>query len=123
MRPVFEAGPDTLLVDGRPVAPLTVARTHKDKGKGLLGTSGVKGALWLEGTSSVHMVGMRYPIDAAVLDEDGGVLAVATLRPWTGLTRPRLRGRAVVESAAGTMERWGVRVGSRLSVGEPRAGD
>lgn len=95
MRPVFEAGPDTLLVDGRPVAPLTVARTHKDKGKGLLGTSGVKGALWLEGTSSVHMVGMRYPIDAAVLDEDGGVLAVATLSPWTGLTRPRLRGRAV----------------------------
>lgn len=61
------------------------------------------------------MMGMRYPIDVAVLDGEGRVLHVATLAPWTGLTRPRVRGRAVVESAAGSMAAWGVRPGSVLA--------
>lgn len=121
MRPLFEAGPHRLLVDGRPVAPVTVARTHRDKGRGLLGTSGVTGALWLEGTSSVHMIGMSYPIDVAVLDRGGVVLRTATLRPWTGMTWPRPRGRSVVEAAAGALASWGVRPDVRLSVAD-RAG-
>lgn len=115
---VFRAGPATLLVDGRPVAPVTVARTHRERGRGLLGTDAVEGALWLDGASSVHMMGMRYPIDVAVLDSDGRVLHVGTLRPWTGATRPRRRGRAVVEAAQGAMAEWGVRIGSVVSVDE-----
>lgn len=116
-RPRLPAGPQVLLVDGRPVAPLTVARTHREKGRGLLGTSGIDGALWLEGTSSVHMVGMRYPIDVAVLDDRGQVLHLATLAPWTGATRPRRRGRATVEAAAGALADWGVGEGSVLAIG------
>lgn len=115
---IFRAGPDTLLVDGRPVAPVTVARTHRDRGRGLLGTDAVEGALWLTGTSSVHMMGMRYAIDVAVLDGDGTVLHVGTIHPWTGGTRPRRRGRAVVEAAQGSMAAWGVHGGSVLSVAE-----
>jgi uncharacterized protein len=116
VRPVFEAGPDRLLADGREVARVTVARTHRDKGRGLLGTSGVRGALWLHGTSSVHMMGMSYPIDVAVLDRDGVVLRTATLRPWTGMTWPRRGARSVVEAAAGALEGWAVRPGVHLSV-------
>lgn len=112
---ILPAGPETLLVDGRAVAPLTVARTHREKGRGLLGTDGIEGAMWFEGASSVHMMGMRYAIDVAVLDADGVVLHVATLPRWTGATRPRRRGRAVVEAGAGAMEQWGVRPGSVLS--------
>lgn len=115
-RRVFPAGPATLLVDGRPVAPVTVARTHRDRGRGLLGTDAVDGALWLVGASSVHMMGMRYPIDVAVLDEQGRVLHLGTLRPWTGVTRPRRAGRAVVEAAAGSMAAWRVSLGAVLSV-------
>ncbi|MGD8148824.1 DUF192 domain-containing protein [Ornithinimicrobium sp. Y1694] len=121
MKPAYVAGPEVLLVDDAPVARVTVARTHQEKGRGLLGTSSVEGALWLDGASSVHMMGMAYPIDVAVLDRDGVVLKVATLPPWTGLTRPRLKGRAVVEAAAGSMTTWGVRKGARLSVGRPDA--
>lgn len=112
----FGPGGDRLLVDGRDVAPVHVATTHREKGRGLLGTDAVVGALWLEGASSVHMMGMRYAIDAAVLDGDGRVLHVATLRPWVGATRPRLTGRAVVEAAAGACRAWGITPGSRLSV-------
>lgn len=115
-RPVMPAGSHTLLVDGRPVAPAREAVTHRDKGRGLLGTSGIDGALWLSGSSSVHMVGMRYPIDCAVLDGDGRVLHAATLAPWTGATRPRLRGRTVVEAMAGAFQAWDVRRGSVLTL-------
>ncbi|GGK80381.1 DUF192 domain-containing protein [Ornithinimicrobium pekingense] len=112
----FGPGRDRLLVDGRDVAAVHVATTHREKGRGLLGTDAVEGALWLDGASSVHMMGMRYAIDAAVLDRDGVVLHVATLRPWLGATRPRRSGRAVVEAPAGACVAWGVAPGSRLSV-------
>lgn len=121
-RPVFGPGPDTLLVDGTPVAPLSVALTSKERGRGLLGTSGIEGALWITRAPSVHMVGMHYPIDVAVLDKAGTVLKVATLRPWTGMTRFRFKASVTVEAAAGAMAGWGVREGSRLEIGPPAPG-
>ncbi|WP_426562804.1 DUF192 domain-containing protein [Angustibacter sp. McL0619] len=114
--PVFGPGQDVLLVDGTPVAALAVARTAAERRKGLLKTSAVEGALWITKCPSVHMVGMRYPIDVAVLDRDGVVLHVATLRPTWGMTRIRLRARDTVETGAGRLAEWGVRVGCRLKI-------
>jgi len=113
---VFGPGPHDLLCDGVRVAAVEVAETTALRRRGLLGTDGVEGALWITRCPSVHMVGMRYPIDAAVLDRDGVVLAVATLRPWTGGTRFRRGAVATLESAAGSLEQWGVTVGRRLGV-------
>jgi uncharacterized membrane protein (UPF0127 family) len=121
-RPVFGPGPDTLLVDGRPVAPLSVARSSGERRRGLLRTSGVDGALWITKAPSVHMVGMRYPIDVAVVDRAGTVLLVATLQPWRGLTRPRRHASATIETTAGDLARWGVAVGSTLSIQPGAAG-
>jgi uncharacterized membrane protein (UPF0127 family) len=114
--PVFGPGEQTLLADGRPVAPLAVARTSAERRRGLLGTSGVEGALWLTRCPSVHMVGMAYPIDVAVLDADGRVLRTATLRPPWGMTFWRWRARTTVEAPAGALAQWGVQVGSRLEI-------
>lgn len=116
-RQVLGPGDRTLLVDGRPAAPLVVADTTRSRRRGLLGTSGVEGALWITRCPSVHMMGMRYPIDVAVVDRDGTVLLVATLRPWVGMTRFRRRASATVEAAAGSMSDWGVRPGSVLTIG------
>lgn len=117
---VLGPGPLTLLRNGEPIAPLAVADTPASRRRGLLGTTAVHGALWITRCPSVHMVGMRYPIDVAVVDRAGIVLLVATLRPWTGLTRPRLRASATIEAAAGSMAAWGVRAGDRLAIGTPR---
>lgn len=114
---VFGPGDRSLVCDGRRVAPLAVADTTADRRRGLLGTAGVVGALWITRCPSVHMVGMRYPIDVAVVDRSGVVLRVATLRPWWGMTRPRLRASATIEAAAGSMAAWGVREGSVLEIG------
>ena len=118
----FGPGPDTLLCDGRPVAPVAVAESSATRRKGLLGTDRVDGALWITRCPSVHMMGMRYPIDVAVVDRDGTVLLVKTIRPWTGGTWFRRGASATVESAAGTLSGWGVTVGSRLSVSRAGAG-
>jgi len=115
-RPVFGPGPLRLVVDGREVAPLTLADTPVTRRKGLLGTSAVHGALWITKCPTVHMVGMRYPIDVAVLDRSGVVLAVRTLRPWWGMTGPRWGASATLECAVGSLEAWGIRTGSQLSV-------
>jgi uncharacterized protein len=112
---VFGPGPDTLLCDGRPVAPVAVAEDSVTRGRGLLGTDGVVGALWITRCPSVHMVGMRYPIDVAVVDRDGTVLQVKTLRPWTGMTWPRRGASATIEAAAAALAEWGVRPGVRLA--------
>lgn len=118
---VFGPGDRTLLRDGQPVAPLAVADTAASRHRGLLGSSGIVGALWITRCPSVHMVGMRYPIDVAVVDRVGTVLVTATLRPGWGMTRPRLRASATIEAPAGAMEAWGVRPGSVLTVGTVEA--
>lgn len=115
---VFGPGDRVLVCDGAPVAALAVAETARARRRGLLGTDQVVGALWITRCPSVHMVGMRYPIDVAVVDRDGRVLRVATLRRLTGMTRFRLRASATIEAAAGSMAAWGVRPGSILAIGE-----
>lgn len=114
-RTVFGPGPGRLLCDGRPVAPAALADTAASRRKGLLGTDAVEGALWITKCPSVHMMGMRYPIDVAVVDRYGVVIKIATLKPWVGGTRPRLSASATIEASAGAMRSWGVEVGSRLS--------
>jgi uncharacterized membrane protein (UPF0127 family) len=110
-----------LLCNGRPVAAVQVAEDSVSRGRGLLGTDEVDGALWITRCPSVHMMGMRYPIDVAVVDRNGQVLDVKTLRPWIGGTLPRRGAKDTVEAAAGAMGAWGVTVGSVLSVSR-RAG-
>jgi uncharacterized membrane protein (UPF0127 family) len=111
-----------LLCNGRPVAAVMVAEDPVSRGRGLLGTDGVDGALWITRCPSVHMMGMRYPIDVAVVDRDGRVLDVKTLRPWIGGTFPRRGAADTVEAAAGAMGAWGVTIGSVLAV-ERRSAD
>ncbi|QDP98769.1 DUF192 domain-containing protein [Microlunatus elymi] len=103
--------------DGVDVAALAVADTSATRRRGLLGSDGVQGALWITRCPSVHMIGMRYPIDVAVVDRDGVVLLVKTIKPWTGGTRFRLRASATVEAAAGAMSQWGIGPGSVLAIG------
>jgi uncharacterized membrane protein (UPF0127 family) len=113
---IFGPGPDTLLCNGRPVAAVMVAADPVSRGRGLLGTDGVDGALWITRCPSVHMMGMRYPIDVAVVDRHGQVLDVKTLRPWIGGTFPRRGATDTVEATAGAMGAWGVTIGSVLAV-------
>ncbi|MDO8483499.1 MAG: DUF192 domain-containing protein [Candidatus Limnocylindrales bacterium] len=91
---------------------------------GLMGRASLDadGGLWLPATNGIHMMFMRFPIDAIFLGRpiapEGGahpVLSVhSRLRAWTGLV-PLVRGaHGVLELPVGTIERTGTVVGDRL---------
>lgn len=113
---VFGPGPHRLLYNEVVVAPLAVAESYRTRQRGLLGTDSVVGALWITRCPSVHMIGMRYAIDVAVVDRDGLVLLIKTLKPLTGGTWPRRRASATIEAAAGSMAEWGIEVGGTLAI-------
>ena len=70
--------------------------------------------LWLEPCDSVHMLGMRVPIDVAFLDPEGRVLrTIEPLRPWRA-TWPVRGARCALELPAGTLRRTGTQAGDQL---------
>jgi uncharacterized membrane protein (UPF0127 family) len=104
-----------LLRDGEVLASLEVARDRGARRKGLLGRSGIEGALLIEPASSVHTIGMRFAIDVAYCDKEMKVLRTVRMPPFrVGLPVPRAR--AVIEAEAGAFARWNLRAGDVLEV-------
>lgn len=102
-------------MDGVIVAPLEIAATRAARGRGLLGRSGIDGALLLGPAGSVHTFGMRFAIDLALCTTDLEVVAIHSLGPGR-LTWPRRQVRSVIEAEAGALERWGITAGTRLAI-------
>ena len=104
-----------LLRDGDVVCALEMADSPAERRTGLRGRNGCEGALHIVGTRSVLTARMKFPIDVAFLSSDLIVLRVRRVKPWRiALGGPNAR--SVVEAEAGSLERWGVRVGDKLEV-------
>jgi len=101
-------------VDGAPFKVL-LAMTFWQRLKGLLGTHSLPAeqGLLLPGCSSIHMFGMRYPLDVIYLDREGKILkVVAELQPWQ--ISGCWQAAAVLEVGSGMAARQGWQVGVRL---------
>jgi uncharacterized membrane protein (UPF0127 family) len=81
---------------------LEIPESHVERTRGLLGRTELDptDALVLARCSSVHTIGMRFPIDVIAFDEDWSVIDVRTLQPGR-VSWPRRRVRHVIETAAG----------------------
>src|SRR5205814_4828394 len=105
-----EAGSGAVVADR-----LRVAETHWTRLKGLLGTATLATGegLWIRPCRQVHMIGMRYPVDVAFLDDEHRVVrAIAGLPP--GRISPRVpAATSVLELPTGTLERVGLTEGAR----------
>ena len=108
---------------------VTVARSFWGRFRGLMGRASLADdeGLYLA-SNSIHMLFMRFPIDALFVgapDGDGVRHVVASrpgLRPWTGLVLPVKGAAGVVELPAGAVERAGLSVGDPVRLVEhPRA--
>ncbi|MFD3583977.1 DUF192 domain-containing protein [Streptomyces sp. NPDC058683] len=111
-------GRGTLVIRGSEepaMVPLEIATSYRARSKGLLGRDALDGAILLSPASSIHTFRMRMAIDVAYLDRHLSVIAIRTMRPGR-LGLPRLRSRHVLEAEAGALERWGVTVGTRVTV-------
>ena len=122
----------------RNVARGTVLAAHLEtatglwaRGMGLMGRAplAADGGLWIPGTNGIHMMFMRFPIDAVfvgrAIDAEGGARPVLSvhrrLRTWIGIV-PLVRGAdGVIELPVGTIERSGTVVGDRILM-EPAVG-
>ena len=94
-----------------------MADSPSERRAGLRGRDGCDGALHLDGTRTAHTIGVRFPVDIAFLSSELMVLKTARLKPWrVALGGPNAR--SVVQTEAGSLERWGVHVGDRLEVRE-----
>jgi uncharacterized membrane protein (UPF0127 family) len=94
------------------------------RGMGLMGRASldVDGGLWIPGTNGIHMMFMRFAIDAVFVGRpiaaEGGARAVVSVHPglraWTGIV-PLVRGAdGVLELPVGTIARTGTVVGDRV---------
>lgn len=94
---------------------VVVADSWRMRAVGLLGDAPPNAGelLWLRPCRVVHTFGMRFAIDAALLDHRGEILALRTLAP--GTVFGALRARSVIEARAGEWRRAGLAVGQRLS--------
>ena len=104
-----------LMLDGGLVAEVEEARSLAERSRGLLGREGVGTGLVLRPASSVHTLGMRFPIDVAYVDRSGKVLAVITMPPGR-MGLPRLRSKWILETEAGKCANWGIAPGRVLSL-------
>jgi uncharacterized protein len=104
-----------LLRDGDVVCALEMTDTLGERLRGLAGRSDYLGGLHLHRARSVHTLAMRFPLDVALLTEDLVVTELLRVPPWR-LTAPRRGVRSALEAEAGSLERWGVRVGDQLVI-------
>lgn len=105
-----------LVCNGRVVAPLELATSLDARSRGLLGRSGINGAMLLRPASIVHTFRMRFDLDVAFLDRDLVVLRTVTMRR-NRLSRVSWKAHAVLEAEVGAFTRWGLMPGCRLEVG------
>ena len=88
--------------------------------QGLLGRTGLEPGevLIIAPCNAVHTCFMRFPLDLAFVARDGRIVKVREhVVPWRAVIA--WRAYAVVEAAAGTLGRLGVRPGEALVVSGP----
>ncbi len=105
---------------------LEVAESFGGRFMGLMGRSSLPpgGGLWLRPASSVHMLFMRFPIDAVFLGKPGAdgarrVVSVrADLRPWVGVVWWARGADGCLELPAGAAAASGTVVGDLVRLEE-----
>jgi uncharacterized membrane protein (UPF0127 family) len=74
------------------------------------------GGMWIAPCNGIHMLGMRFPIDAVFLDRRLRVVRIVhRLRPWR-MVPLVWRAHSVVELPAGHAVRAELEVGEQLAV-------
>jgi len=125
--PAHATGSARNLTRGNDLATgLETAASLWGKFMGLMGRASLApgGGLWLPASNGIHMMFMRFPIDAVFVSkpDPAGERMVKSvhrgLRAWTGLV-PLVRGAdGVLELPVGTIDATGTAVGDRVEVRE-----
>lgn len=105
---------------------LETAGSFRGKFMGLMGRPALPAdaGLWLPGGNGIHMMFMRFPIDAVFVSRPGadGVRRVRSvhrsLRAWTGIVPLVMGADGVLELPVGTIDATRTEVGDRVEIRE-----
>jgi uncharacterized membrane protein (UPF0127 family) len=104
--------------DGTVVAePLEIASNFVTSGLGLMGRARLpeNGGLLIHGCNGIHMMFMRFPIDAVFVDRRGVVVKTyERLRPWIGFVPLVWGADKCAELPVGTIRRYAIKAGDQL---------
>ena len=64
--------------------------------------------------ASVHMLFVRFPIDALFLDDDKRIIKAATLKPWIGMSSSEKETRYIIEMKKNKISEHGLVEGEQL---------
>ena len=111
-------------------AQVEIGSSFRARLRGLMGRGELPPGhgLWLPGTGSIHMLFMRFAIDAVFLskpDADGARTALAVrhaLAPWRGVVWHVAGADGVVELAAGSLRGSLTSVGHRIAFDDDGGG-
>jgi uncharacterized membrane protein (UPF0127 family) len=78
------------------------------------------GGLWITPCSSVHSIGMRYPIDVLFLDDGGKAIGAYPGFPPGRISRLFFGAKGVLELPEGTLARTGTERGDIVEFREER---
>lgn len=98
---------------------LELARSFAARTRGLMFRDRLQPGqgLLIEPCNGIHMLFMRFPIDAIFMDRQGRVLKVCrSLRPWTGMVPLVAGANCAVELPAGVLDGVDLRIGEPLVV-------
>ena len=103
---------------------MTVASSLWSRFRGLMGRPRASlppgSGFWFEGTSSIHMLFMRFPIDCVFLSraDEGGVRRVVALRrglpAWRGIVWYVRGANGLVELPPGAVDACGTQIGDEV---------
>jgi len=99
--------------------PLEVASNFIARGLGLMGRQRLpeNGGLLIHDCNGIHMMFMRFPIDADFVDKANVVLKTyERLLPWVGIVPLVWRADKVAELPVGTIRRHAIKPGDQLLV-------
>ncbi|MEE2827678.1 MAG: DUF192 domain-containing protein [Myxococcota bacterium] len=97
------------------------AQTIQERTRGLLDWDGIEAgqALVISPCKSIHMFGMRFPIDLLFVRADGVVLrAIEGIKPWR-LTRIYFTARHTIELPVGAIAASSTEPGDQLELDPP----
>lgn len=96
-----------------------IADSFMSRLRGLMFRNGLEEGegLIISPCTSIHMMFMRFPIDAVFTDCQNRIIAVyGNLRPWLGFSGWHGNAEKVIELPAGTAGKYGINTGQILTI-------
>ncbi|WP_052807161.1 DUF192 domain-containing protein [Risungbinella massiliensis] len=92
---------------------IELAVTITELMQGLLGRTSAGRGLFLMGTSQIHMVGMKFPIDVVYLNKEGFIIGLEEALPPNSYGEYFKGAAHVIEFSSGTIQDYQIKVGER----------